>query len=876
MKIVNLTSGKLPSRFSQKGTKGPLHCVPPDVQDTITTLPRPLDKSMMIRLQLKRRLQYKAIWEEQLINPHDINEIDDNYLTSDKDNNVESNTDSLSETMDVDTFEKEDSIEEIAISNENHLETLALGDIDNNNSDEEIDEDNNDIRTKYNIDKTIEALAFPHLFPDGNGSFDEERETILKWKEYCKTRLFSSDSRFAPNSSYIFYLQYLDDLKQVFSGINIAFRKKLPMNAKQSLDETQMKFLMNKDMIYRHLQCVRGSPQYWLKRLKDLLAMTRQIGFPTFFLTLSCADLRWKEFVDNFVRPTGGIIKESYTFEEKTLLLRANPVLVARLFERRFTSLMNLFIKGGAWCLGKVKDWFSRMEMQLRGSSHSHMSIWVDNAPKYNGPHTDEKTRLAIVTFCDKYITTRFPSLNEDAKLHNLIKEVQTHSRNHLKSCLKYNKTMCRFGFPRPVARRTFICEPLKIDNDDDKQRIKNIKKILTEMNATMNVLEKEKILTWSDFDDLFNKYNWLYDDYEYALRVVHTRTIMIHKREPNARWVNQYNEEILRVWNANMDIQFVLDPYAYAKYLMSYTTKPEREMSLLLEETHKVCREGNMSVRDEMKKLAGTFFNHRQVSVQEAIYRATKMPLTYSSRGFLFVPAHSNSCKFLKPYNILKEMDPDDENIYMSNLADKCFDRPNEPEFNICMADFASEYEILSINKKVKQPKTPIKRLQTLNFAIKKRCNRNAIIRYPYFNRETDTESYYENLLSLYLPIRSEIFDNRQQSIRKVKDIVYENQRKYEAHLKETDAMMSLFNESTENVKEDEWSEIVANLEKNQIYSREIEQEDNPDFNTIHKSKHKNTFIEMKQTFSTTNEIRPLLDSMNHEQQEIFYYVRE
>ncbi|CAF1344344.1 unnamed protein product [Rotaria magnacalcarata] len=108
--------------------------------------------------------------EAQLINPHDlkdallilrkmypgykniqINEIDESYLTSDKDNNVENNTDSLSATMDVDTFEKEDSIEEIAICNENHLETLALGDIDNNNSDEEIDEYNNDIRTKYNI-----------------------------------------------------------------------------------------------------------------------------------------------------------------------------------------------------------------------------------------------------------------------------------------------------------------------------------------------------------------------------------------------------------------------------------------------------------------------------------------------------------------------------------------------------------------------------------------------------------------------------------------------------------------------------------------------------------------------------------------------------
>ncbi|CAF4393380.1 unnamed protein product [Rotaria socialis] len=135
MKIVNLTSGKIPSRLSQK---------------------KPVNKSMMVRLQLKRRLKYKAIWEEQLINPHvkdallilkqlhpgynniQINEIDESYPTSDKDNNVENNTNSLIETMSVDTFEKENSIEEIAISNENHLKSLALGDIGNNNSDEEI------------------------------------------------------------------------------------------------------------------------------------------------------------------------------------------------------------------------------------------------------------------------------------------------------------------------------------------------------------------------------------------------------------------------------------------------------------------------------------------------------------------------------------------------------------------------------------------------------------------------------------------------------------------------------------------------------------------------------------------------------------------
>ncbi|CAF4580777.1 unnamed protein product, partial [Rotaria sp. Silwood2] len=171
MKIVNLTSGKLSSRFSQKGTKGPLHCVPSDVEDTVTTLPRPVDKSMMVRLQLKRRLNYKAIWEEQLVNPNDvrdalfvltkmhpgyksikINDIHENYLTSDQEKNYDNNVELVVEPMDVETISKETVIEQTEVFNENNLKRLALGDIDNTiDSDEEINEDGQDIRTKYNI-----------------------------------------------------------------------------------------------------------------------------------------------------------------------------------------------------------------------------------------------------------------------------------------------------------------------------------------------------------------------------------------------------------------------------------------------------------------------------------------------------------------------------------------------------------------------------------------------------------------------------------------------------------------------------------------------------------------------------------------------------
>ncbi|CAF2011244.1 unnamed protein product [Rotaria magnacalcarata] len=240
MKIVNLVSRKVSHKFAQKGTKGPLHIVPSDVEDTIMSLPRSVDKSMMIRLQLQRRPKYKT---EQ---PDEENE----------NNNTA--------TIDSEEISCKKLCTSVETTNDDHKNRLALGDIEDcPNDSEEMNEDIDDIRAKYNIgtdsciqsadfsdfvmqennlhavapaeknklsallsDNTIEALAFPHPFPDGRGSFDEQRLSKLGWKEYCKVHLFSSDSRFASDSNYIFFLQYLADLKQTFSSINIAFRKK--------------------------------------------------------------------------------------------------------------------------------------------------------------------------------------------------------------------------------------------------------------------------------------------------------------------------------------------------------------------------------------------------------------------------------------------------------------------------------------------------------------------------------------------------------------------------------------------------------------------------------------------------------------------------
>ena len=43
------------------------------------------------------------------------------------------------------------------------------------------------------------------------------------------------------------------------------------------------------------MSSVKGTPAYWKQFLHELIPMVKQLGIPTYFLTLSCADLRWDE-----------------------------------------------------------------------------------------------------------------------------------------------------------------------------------------------------------------------------------------------------------------------------------------------------------------------------------------------------------------------------------------------------------------------------------------------------------------------------------------------------------------------------------------------------------------------------------------------------
>ena len=73
---------------------------------------------------------------------------------------------------------------------------------------------------------------------------------------------------------------------------------------------------------------------------------------------------------------------ENLSWQEKTKLVQKDPVTCSRYFDHRVQEFLNTILKSSCEPIGKVKDFFYRVEFQQRGSPHIHMLVWIENAPK--------------------------------------------------------------------------------------------------------------------------------------------------------------------------------------------------------------------------------------------------------------------------------------------------------------------------------------------------------------------------------------------------------------------------------------------------------------------------------------------------------------
>jgi hypothetical protein len=73
-------------------------------------------------------------------------------------------------------------------------------------------------------------------------------------------------------------------------------------------------------------------------------------------------------------------------------------------------------------------------------------------------------------------------------------------------------------------------------------------------------------------------------------------------KRTPSEVRVNPYMKIVLSAWKANHDLQFILDPYACAMYIVSYISKSQKGMSALLDQATKEARQGNLDLKKQVR----------------------------------------------------------------------------------------------------------------------------------------------------------------------------------------------------------------------------------------------------------------------------------
>ena len=302
-KVMIMPKGQMPK------IKGSICNVPIDISEVHKILPRGADSNGLISVKLKRKLAYRGHVYFEPVRPEYVQ----HALEFLKANNplyqdvviaieqIPSELISPSDDIEHDqTLEiHDDNLEEI----DNPLDDLRVGSTETmliSNIPYSLEQENITIAPGENkkplslmTDENCEELAFPYLFPRGKFGYNVERDVPLSASKYFNQRLLNYAQRFAGISDYIFYAHSVLQQKQLTSQINMTMKKVQTNNLTAGMlsanfQETVKSFIA-KDEGYNFMNTIKGTPAYWKRFLFEVLGMVKQLGLPTFFMTLSCA-----------------------------------------------------------------------------------------------------------------------------------------------------------------------------------------------------------------------------------------------------------------------------------------------------------------------------------------------------------------------------------------------------------------------------------------------------------------------------------------------------------------------------------------------------------------------------------------------------------
>ncbi|XP_076393046.1 uncharacterized protein LOC143266003 [Megachile rotundata] len=303
----------------------------------------------------------------------------------------------------------------------------------------------------------------------------------------------------------------------------------------------------------------------------------------------------------------------------------------------------------------------------------------------------------------EKVVSCSLEAENQD--MSDIVQRVQIHK--HSDTCYKdRNNRCCRFGFPRPISETTMCLGP-----DDTLAN-----------NGRFCVL----------------------------------------KRTVNEVMVNNYNPTLLKLWEANMDIQPCGNVTAVAYYIAKYASKcePQDTGDVIKEAVSRAKRRGG-TVWNQLFSVSMAILSQRMVSAAECAYRLCHLPLKMSSRKAVFI----NSCRPEQRYRILRFEGY--ETSFFNNIFDRYAKRPDSLE-NLSLAEFAVRYETVSSGMWTEEDgdaelrnddeETSRSRFIKLKDNTRMRIrNKAAVLRHRYYTLNSDREGYFYNLIVCHIPFRDE-----------------------------------------------------------------------------------------------------------------------
>lgn len=85
-------------------------------------------------------------------------------------------------------------------------------------------------------------------------------------------------------------------------------------------------------------------------------------------------------------------------------------------------------------------------------------------------------------------------------------------------------------------------------------------------------------------------------------------------KRSLEETRIDNYNKTLLKCWEANLDIQFILDPFACVSYKVSYISKGQTGLSNLLSDACQETKRKDSDIRQQVRRIGNQFLSHVEI----------------------------------------------------------------------------------------------------------------------------------------------------------------------------------------------------------------------------------------------------------------------